>query len=156
MAILTPRFSANRTVREYTEDYYLPAAINYKKCAARKGAKGKRIVGAGHELKAKWDAIKFGQVQIESERQKHHFKAPIWLNGINPKHVQVELFAEGINGGAPENIKMKLDWMGEDGAHNFYAEVNTSRPTDHYTVRIVPSYEGVSVPLEDNLILWQH
>ncbi|MBW8242832.1 alpha-glucan family phosphorylase [Muricauda oceani] len=156
MATLTPRFSANRTVREYTEDYYLPAAINYKKCAARKGAKGKRIVGAGHELKAKWDAVKFGQVQIESERQKHHFKAPIWLNGINPKHVQVELFAEGINGGAPEKIKMKFDWMGENGAHNFYAQVITDRPTDHFTVRIVPSYEGVSVPLEDNLILWQH
>jgi starch phosphorylase len=156
MATLTPLFSTNRTVREYTEDYYLPAAINYKKCAARKGAKGKRIVGAGHELKAKWDAIKFGQVQIESERQKHHFKVPIWLNGINPKHVQVELFAEGINGGVPEKIKMKFDWMGEDGAHNFYAEVNSSRPIDHYTVRIVPSYEGVSVPLENSLILWQH
>ena len=51
---------------------------------------------------------------------------------------------------------MKFDWMGEDGAHNFYAEVNTSRTTDHYTVRIVPSYEGVSVPLENSLILWQH
>ncbi|MBI0398102.1 alpha-glucan family phosphorylase [Cyclobacterium marinum] len=155
MATLTPRFSANRTVREYTEDYYLPAAINYKKSAARKGAKGKRIVSAGHELKNKWDAIKFDQVEIESVRQKHHLKVPIWLNGINPKHIQVELFAEGINGETSENLKMKFDWIGEDGAHNFYVQVNSSRPIDHYTVRIVPSYEGVSVPLEDNLIVWQ-
>jgi len=29
MAVLTPRFSANRTVQEYTEDYYLPAAARY-------------------------------------------------------------------------------------------------------------------------------
>ena len=78
------------------------------------------------------------------------------MKGIDPKHIQVELFAEGINGEGPEKIKMKFDWMGEDGAHNFYAEVNTSRTTDHYTVRIVPSYEGVSVPLENSLILWQH
>ena len=81
---------------------------------------------------------------------------PIWLKGINSKHIQVVLFAEGINGEAPEKIKMKFDWLGKDGAHNFYAEVNTSRPTVHYTLRIVPSYEGISVPLEDNLILWQH
>ena len=30
MARLTPRFSANRTVREYTEQYYLPAAAAYR------------------------------------------------------------------------------------------------------------------------------
>jgi starch phosphorylase len=29
MACLTPRFSANRAVREYTERYYLPAAARY-------------------------------------------------------------------------------------------------------------------------------
>ena len=156
MATLTPRFSTNRTVREYTEDYYLPAAIHYKKRAARKGALGKRIVGTLSELKNKWEAIQFGKVEIESEHQKHHFKVAIRLKGIDPKHIQVELFAEGINGEGPEKIKMKFDWMGEDGAHNFYAEVNTSRTTDHYTVRIVPSYEGVSVPLENSLILWQH
>ena len=156
MATLTPRFSTNRTVREYTEQYYLPAAVNYKKRAAKKGATGKAIVSARHELKNKWDAIQLGKVEIESVRQKYHFKIPIWLKGINPKHIQVELFAEGINGEAPENMNMKFDRMGEDGEHNFYAQVKTSRPTDHYTARIVPNYEGVSVPLEDNLILWQH
>ena len=30
MARLTPRFSANRTVREYTEQHYLPAAATYR------------------------------------------------------------------------------------------------------------------------------
>ena len=30
MARLTPHFSANRTVREYTEQYYLPAAAAYR------------------------------------------------------------------------------------------------------------------------------
>jgi starch phosphorylase len=156
MATLTPRFSANRTVREYTENYYLPAAINYKKRAARKVAKGKRIVSARHELKNKWDAIQFGKVQIESERNSHEFRVPVSLNGIIPKHILGELFAEGLNGEQPERIKMKLDWMGDNEEHYFYAKVVTSRSTDHYTVRIVPSYEGISVPLEDNLILWQH
>ena len=40
MAQLTPRFSASRTVREYTEQHYLPAAASYRERAANKGAVG--------------------------------------------------------------------------------------------------------------------
>ena len=36
MARLTPRFSANRAVREYTEQHYLPAALAYRERAAKK------------------------------------------------------------------------------------------------------------------------
>ena len=44
MARLTPRFSANRAVREYTEQHYLPAAAAYRKRAADKGAMGAQMV----------------------------------------------------------------------------------------------------------------
>ena len=40
MARLTPRFSANRTIREYTEQYYLPAAALYH--GPRKGQRHDR------------------------------------------------------------------------------------------------------------------
>ena len=48
MARLTPRFSTNRTVREYTERHYLPAAAAYRARAADKGAVG----SAGGQLGA--------------------------------------------------------------------------------------------------------
>ena len=41
MARLTPRFSANRAVREYTEQHYLPGAASYRQRAENKGASGK-------------------------------------------------------------------------------------------------------------------
>ena len=44
MARLTPRFSTNRAVREYTEQYYLPAAAAYRERAADKGAIGVELV----------------------------------------------------------------------------------------------------------------
>ena len=43
MARLTPRFSADRAVREYTEQHYLPAAAAYRERAANKGAIGKQM-----------------------------------------------------------------------------------------------------------------
>ena len=47
---LTPRFSADRAVREYTEQHYLPAAATFHERAADKGAVGKNIVNRGHAL----------------------------------------------------------------------------------------------------------
>ena len=44
MARLTPRFSTNRTVREYTEQHYLPAAAAYHQRCADKGAIGRQVV----------------------------------------------------------------------------------------------------------------
>src|SRR6266850_2041651 len=43
MAELTPRFSADRTVREYTEQQYLPAAAAYQARAADNGSMGRQI-----------------------------------------------------------------------------------------------------------------
>src|SRR3984957_7095439 len=44
MARLTPRFSANRTVREYTEQHYLPTAAAYRSRTANRSAIGRQIV----------------------------------------------------------------------------------------------------------------
>ncbi len=43
MARLTPRFSTNRTVGEYTERYYLPRAASYLQRAADTGKQGGAI-----------------------------------------------------------------------------------------------------------------
>ena len=50
MARLTPRFSANRAVREYTEQHYLPAAAAYRERAANKGAMGRQMVDWQHAV----------------------------------------------------------------------------------------------------------
>ncbi|MEQ9442799.1 MAG: alpha-glucan family phosphorylase [Cyclobacteriaceae bacterium] len=155
MATLTPRFSANRTVREYTEQYYLPAAARYIKRASKKGSAGKRIVNAQQGLKNKWDKIKFGEVQIENVENGYLFHAQLWLNGINPDNILVELYAEGTNGEAPVRVNMEADSIGDQGENKFHAQVMTSRPANDYTIRIIPDYKDVLVPLEDTLILWQ-
>ncbi len=54
MARLTPRFSSNRTVREYTEQHYLPAALTYRKRAENKGAEGRQVVDWRHMVEQKW------------------------------------------------------------------------------------------------------
>jgi starch phosphorylase len=156
MATLTPYFSANRTVREYTEQYYLPAAENYIERAAEKGAAGKRIVEVKQDLRNKWQKVHFGGVQIVTIENGYLFYVHLFLNDINPANVLVELYAEGMNGKAPEKIKMETDQTGDNEENKYHAQVNTSRPAGDYTARVVPFYKHTSIPLEDNLILWHH
>ena len=64
MAQLTPRFSANRAVHEYTEQYYLPAATAYLKRTADKGKFGVGIVNWRNALDQKWAGLRVGEAKI--------------------------------------------------------------------------------------------
>ena len=65
MARLTPHFSANRTVCEYTEQYYLPAAAAYRERAANNGAVGRQLVEWQQAVDRKWDSLRFGDVRVD-------------------------------------------------------------------------------------------
>jgi len=68
----------------------------------------------------------------------------------------VELYADGINGGSPLRQEMKCirHAEGKTGGCIYEAQVSAARPATDYTARVIPHYEGVSVPLEAAQILW--
>lgn len=74
-----------------------------------------------------------------------------------PAFVQVELFADGVNGELPIILAMKRETESEatTRAYYYYASVSSERPASDYTPRIITDIPGVSVPLETTLILWQ-
>ena len=74
MARLTPRFSANRTVREYTEQHYLPAAAAYRERGADKGAVGRQMVDWQHAVDRKWGSLRFGDLRVETNADHHVFE----------------------------------------------------------------------------------
>jgi len=157
MASLTPRFSANRAVGEYTEQHYLPAAAAYRKRAADKGAAGKDMVNWEHTLREKWSTLRFGEVKVQTSAAQHIFEAEVFLNGLDPNAVQVELYAEGSNGRSPirEQMTRVRQLAGADSGHAYVAQVPATRPVNDYTARVIPRCEGVAIPLENARILWQ-
>ena len=80
MARLTPRFSADRTVREYTEQHYLPAAIAYRRRAADKGGVGRKIVTWRRALEETWAALRFGELKVETRGEQHVFEVQVDLH----------------------------------------------------------------------------
>ena len=158
MSILTPRFSANRTVREYTENHYLPMAADYLGRAENQGAVGVEITRVNQIVKNKWAGVQFDKVQTTTDDSHHAFSVPIDLNDIPPECVVVELYAERLgNEGAARIPMVNLEKAGESSGYRTYvASVPNTRPAHDYTIRVLPDYGGISVPLEDKHILWQN
>jgi starch phosphorylase len=157
MARLTPRFSADRTVREYTEQHYLPAAAAFRERAADKGAVGRNMVNWKHNLKEKWSMLHFGELQVSTDAEQHIFKVEVYLNDLDPNAVRVELYADGVDGGAPVRREMKRVRQLESvsGGYVYSGVVPATRSRADYTARVIPHRSGVAVPLEVDLILWQ-
>ncbi len=158
MARLTPQFSANRAVREYTEQRYLPAAAAYRQRAADKGAPGRQLVDWQHSLEQKWATLHFGEVKIETKGKQHMFEVQVYLMDLDPKAVRVELYADGMNDDAPARQEMKRDRQlaGVSGGYVYSAAVPAARAANDYTARVIPYCPGVAVPQEAAYILWQH
>jgi len=159
MARLTPRFSANRTVRQYTEQHYLPAAAAYRLRIANKGAIGRQMAEWRHRLQQKWGALRFGEIKVETKGHQHLFEVQVYFGDLDPAAVRVELYADGVNGGGPVRQEMNPGASGQpagaSGACVYSAAVSAARPPTDYTARLIPHCEGVAVPLEAAHILWQ-
>jgi len=157
MAQLTPRFSADRAVREYTENHYLPAAADYLERAANHGFLAKKIRNEILTLERKWDALRFGEVKVETREKEHQFNIQLFFNDLDPDTVQVELYANGLNGEAPFIQKMTRSAIPEGiyKGYRYAATVDASRPASDYTARAIPFIPKVLVPLEISRILWE-
>jgi starch phosphorylase len=157
MASLTPRFSADRAVREYTEEHYLPGAATYRERATRNGEAGKLIVDWLHAIEKAWPTLRFGELKIGTIGHEHVFEVQVYLNDLDPNAARVELYADSVNGGSPVRQQMLRDRQlaSVSGGYAYSARVPATRPATDYTARLIPHYPGVTVPLEASQILWQ-
>ena len=155
MAQLTPRFSASRTVREYTEQHYLPAATAYRSRIAEKGAIARQMVDWQHNLEQKWNTLHFGEVKVETRGEQYAFEVQVYLNDVDSNAVRVEIYADGSGAPVRQEMKRLRQVEGATRGYVYGAQVPATRPTTDYTARVIPYFSGVAVPLEAAQILWQ-
>lgn len=157
MARLTPRFSANRAVRDYIEQYYIPAAQKIHDRSAGKGIQGTSIINWKHSIAQNWSKIRFHDVRNETKENQYEFEVQVYLNGLEPNAVKLEIFANAFED--KEAIRQEMKFVrqltGESNCYTYQASVPANRPSTAYTPRIVPFFPGVAVPLEESSILWQ-
>ena len=156
MARLTGQYSANRSVREYTERFYLPAAEAYTKRTEDRGNLAIQIRKSQTELRTHWSEMHFHEMETSQDESEYLFRVRIYLGTICQEHVRVELFADN-----PDEMPFVTEMtragelVGVQGGFVFEAKAPATRPASDYTVRIVAALDTLAVPLEEPLILWQ-
>jgi starch phosphorylase len=157
MARLTSEFSATRAIREYTEGHYLPAASGYRERADGDSALGESLLHWQQDVDRHWSTVQFGRVEIKTHDGQHFFQVEVSLGALAPDQLQIELYADSVDGGTPalEVMTAPAPRTDSPGAFIYSAQVPATRPAADYTVRIIPHHPNASVPLEAGQILWQ-
>lgn len=156
MARLTIAFSSNRMLREYLEALYIPATGNYRKRMEDGGSLVKHLLAWQAALEQHWPNIRFGEVRITRNGGLWRFFVPIHLGELDPAAVRVELYADPEGGQdrvcrpmvREETVSTAPGW------YLYHGRIQSERPADHFTPRVVPAHPEAAVPLEAHHIVW--
>jgi len=154
MARLAPRFSTNRTVREYAEKFYLPAAVAYEARTAEGDKVARELARWKQDLNRLWPHVRFGAVNTQEAEDSRFFSVEVYLGELPPEMVRVELYAEPAAGEKAFAAVMTGQDSGQ-GSYRYRASIPPNRPVSDFTPRIVPHHPLALLPLEDTRIAWQ-
>ncbi|MCO6413609.1 MAG: alpha-glucan family phosphorylase, partial [Thiogranum sp.] len=79
MARLTTRYSSNRMLREYTEDYYIPLA---EACRRRAAGSAAGLQDWYRQLSRHWHRIHFGNVTSTPSAQEYQVEVQVYLDEL--------------------------------------------------------------------------
>jgi starch phosphorylase len=155
---LTPRFSANRMMRECVESLYAPATRDLARRGADGGAEARALEAWRRRLLAGWSSIRLGALAAEEGAGERAVSLEVFLGEVARDDVAVELYADPPDGrAAPERLPMTCaaPLLGTTNGHLFTAKVPAARPAWHYTPRVVPARTEAILPLELPLVAWR-
>ena len=156
MARLTPTFSANRAVRQYTDERYVEAAAAFRRRAGNQGSLGAELAAWQADLTKHWPSLRFGSATVEQKGGQYLFQVQVFFHDLSSEAVRLELFSESEKDAAPITQTMSRGeaLIGSEAGFTYTALVPATRPAADYTPRLVAQHDDALVPLEANFILW--
>ncbi|OPX79812.1 MAG: Carbohydrate phosphorylase [Methanosaeta sp. PtaB.Bin039] len=157
MTTLTPQFSSNRMMQEYLEKLYLPAASAYRRRSADGGRLARELEAWQSRIEAGWSQVRFVHMQVDREGDDWQITALVHLGSLQPEDVKAEVYADPLKEEQPFVKEMDIlkSAPREEVSWMYQASVPASRPSHHYTPRLVPYHKEALVPKEEGHILWQ-
>lgn len=156
MSRLTPTFSANRVVRQYTDERYISAAAAFWRRHENLDSLGTDLLAWQADLAKHWSSLRFGSATVQRQGEQYLFEVQVMLDGVNSEAVRVELYANGDNDAGPITHTMNRGepLPGAASGFTYTATFPARRPAADYTPRLVPHHQAALVPLEAAFILW--
>jgi starch phosphorylase len=162
--ILAPAFSGERMVKQYVEDFYIPAAGHYRRLAADGFAKARELAAWKAMVREAWPLVKVTLVEGRGTPdvavgEGIEVVAKVRLGILEPGEVVVEAYYSRLrpDGALANGRGTALEWAGCDGGEHLYRGMVPSKASGMhgYSIRVLPCHDDVLVPHELPLITWE-
>ena len=156
MATLAPEFSSNRMLRDYVENFYLPATSRFRQRIDNQAAIAKELADWQAQLTQHWPTIYMQNFQVESSESKHYLTLHVYLDDLSVDSVRAEVYADGLENNAPfcQVMERKATLPGAVNGYIYETTVPADRPADDYTPRLVAEHCHANIPAEEAHIKW--
>lgn len=157
MAELTTTYSSHRMMVDYVERAYRPAAQHLRDRVPNAAAT-RELAAWARRLLQHWGELHIDEPRAMRDGDAWSFVVPVLLGELAPNEVRVELFAAPPDG-AEDPTVIPLDpgesIAGTTNGFLYAGRAPRSRPSVHYTARVVPAHPRALLPLEMPLVRWQ-
>ncbi|MGH9862206.1 MAG: alpha-glucan family phosphorylase [Candidatus Acidiferrales bacterium] len=165
LRMLSPTFSTNRMLWEYTEKYYLPAARHYAQLSEKNMQRARELTKWKGFVRQHWGGVRVERVQATrdgtfSVGDGYEITADVRLGPIDPKDVSVEVYYGPLDAERKithaHSLPMQRKAAAGDGVHR-YAGLIPCRHSGQqgYTVRVLPAHPDINSPVSTGLITWR-
>ncbi len=158
-----PQFSMRRMVIEYTEKYYLPAAVTGDRYHQDQFAVAREITRWKSDIRNRWGNVHIERMPLALDRvrvgESVPVQAKVWLNGISQDQVVVEMVtSEQVTDGelvTPRLQPMQPTGSADNGAVLYSGEFSP-QGSGSFTigVRVRPYHPDQLHIIEPNLVKW--
>lgn len=159
---LGPRVLAERMVREYALDFYIPLASRASRMAADDFKGARELAAWRSHLRRAWHGITVRQVDgdngVAEIGQQRSLEVVVDLGDLSPSDVSVELLHGTVNADGvleqPRSLPMDLDGPADHGTR-YRGEFRVEDAGEYgLAVRVVPSHPDLVNWADTGLVTW--
>jgi starch phosphorylase len=163
MKKLSAVFNTNRMVRDYLEEFYLPAMEKFSNLSADKFARAKALAAWKTKVTLTWNKIKVvnfnlspvGEIKVGDEVT---IIAEVDLASLNPQDVAVQLYFGPLNDARQIEKGKTFDLQFVARKSKLYQFKGTvtclSSGRKGYGLRLLPQHPDLTNPQEMGLVYW--
>lgn len=165
LACLCPQYNTHRMVRQYTEDYYIPARDRFHYLADGEAGRAKTLAAWIARVREAWNEVRVEEIDSRTPESLYvgesvKARVRVRLGRLEPKDVTVELYEGRIDaqGEIIEAVPIAMQPAGEAAPGVYYFEA-AAKPASTsglrgFTVRVLPFHPDLPDPHLPGLITW--
>ena len=164
MREICPVFNTNRMVKQYTEEYYLPAHARQSSLVSDQLQGAKALATWRTKMQDQWTNLKIVEVKAGGKEgmkvgESLEVRAMIELGALTPEDLSVELYHGALNSNGeivkPRILTMSALAKPKGTLYEFAGTIKSdSSGRLGFTVRVLPRHKDIDSPRKQGLVLW--